>query len=294
MPDVVSGNATLQRRESHPQRRRLQQRESGTASWSPIPATSASCKSQNPGAGTYVHAEYADPRQYRRSRLTWRLAVGNSVARTAALRSAGSLAVGAAAFAYGALVERNRFTVRQEHVPVLEPGHARSRVLHLSDLHMAPWQHRKQEWVRSLATLEPDLIVEHRRQPRPRRRHRGHRYALEPFRGMPGRLRQRLERLLRSAVQEPVAYFSGPSKHTPEAATARHGALRATTSTTLGWIDLNNAGARDRHRGLATRVLRRQRRRTAAGTGSTVCPALIDEMRENVGWQDDPSRPRSP
>jgi uncharacterized protein len=32
-------------------------------------------------------------------------------------------------------------------------------VLHLSDLHLTPYQHRKQEWVASLRTLEPDLVV---------------------------------------------------------------------------------------------------------------------------------------
>ena len=32
-------------------------------------------------------------------------------------------------------------------------------MLHLSDIHMTPSQSRKQEWVRSLADLEPDLVV---------------------------------------------------------------------------------------------------------------------------------------
>jgi predicted MPP superfamily phosphohydrolase len=33
-------------------------------------------------------------------------------------------------------------------------------VLHLSDLHLTPNQSRKREWVRSLAALEPDLVVD--------------------------------------------------------------------------------------------------------------------------------------
>jgi predicted MPP superfamily phosphohydrolase len=33
------------------------------------------------------------------------------------------------------------------------------RVLHLSDIHLTPGQSRKQEWLRSLADLEPDLVV---------------------------------------------------------------------------------------------------------------------------------------
>ena len=34
------------------------------------------------------------------------------------------------------------------------------RVLHLSDLHLTPWQRREREWVRGLAALEPDLVVD--------------------------------------------------------------------------------------------------------------------------------------
>ena len=44
-------------------------------------------------------------------------------------------------------------------MPVLPAGARPLRVLHLSDIHMTPSQSRKQEWVRSLADLEPDLVV---------------------------------------------------------------------------------------------------------------------------------------
>jgi predicted MPP superfamily phosphohydrolase len=44
-------------------------------------------------------------------------------------------------------------------VPVLTPGERDVRVLHVSDLHLTPGQGRKIEWVRSLAALEPDLVV---------------------------------------------------------------------------------------------------------------------------------------
>ena len=40
------------------------------------------------------------------------------------------------------------------------PGAAPLRVLHVSDLHLAPYQHRKVAWVRSLQSLEPDLVVD--------------------------------------------------------------------------------------------------------------------------------------
>ncbi len=45
-------------------------------------------------------------------------------------------------------------------VPVLEAGERDLRVLHVSDLHLVPTQRRKIEWVRSLAALEPDLVID--------------------------------------------------------------------------------------------------------------------------------------
>ena len=45
-------------------------------------------------------------------------------------------------------------------VPLLPAGHAPLKVLHLSDIHMAPDQRAKQEWLRGLADLEPDLVVD--------------------------------------------------------------------------------------------------------------------------------------
>jgi predicted MPP superfamily phosphohydrolase len=71
----------------------------------------------------------------------------------------GLAAVGAAGIAY-AHVETKLFTVRHVTVPVLEPHEPDLRVLHLSDLHLTPSQHLKIEWVRSLARLEPDLVID--------------------------------------------------------------------------------------------------------------------------------------
>ncbi|MGY1591019.1 metallophosphoesterase [Geodermatophilus sp. SYSU D00708] len=69
------------------------------------------------------------------------------------------VASGAAGVAYASLYERNRWTLRRFDVPVLPPGSAPLSVLHLSDLHMTAPQRSKQEWVASLAELEPDLVV---------------------------------------------------------------------------------------------------------------------------------------
>jgi predicted MPP superfamily phosphohydrolase len=66
---------------------------------------------------------------------------------------------GAAALAYGGVIERNAFTLRRFEVPVLTPGSAPLRVLHVSDLHITAKQHRKHEWIRGLSRLRPDLVV---------------------------------------------------------------------------------------------------------------------------------------
>ncbi len=68
-------------------------------------------------------------------------------------------ATGTALTAYAAW-EARQYTLRRVTVPVLPPGRRPLRVLHLSDVHMTPGQRRKQEWLRSLAGLRPDLVVD--------------------------------------------------------------------------------------------------------------------------------------
>ena len=75
--------------------------------------------------------------------------------RTAAV---GALA-GASAFAWSTLVEVRWFALRHAEIPVLPAGHEPLKVLHLTDLHLTPGQRRKQDWLRDLASLEPDLVV---------------------------------------------------------------------------------------------------------------------------------------
>ncbi|MCW2801431.1 MAG: Metallophosphoesterase, partial [Aeromicrobium sp.] len=69
--------------------------------------------------------------------------------------------VGAAAagLAYASIYEVRAFTLREVTVPVLAAGSEPLRILHLSDTHMTPSQHKKQRWLRSLASLEPDLVI---------------------------------------------------------------------------------------------------------------------------------------
>jgi predicted MPP superfamily phosphohydrolase len=149
------------------------------------------------------------------------------------------VAAGAAAFAYGSLVERTRWTLRRVEVPVLPPGAEPIRVLHLSDLHMAPWQRDKQEWVRSLAELQPDLIVDTGDNLGHERGIEGIRRAFEPFRGIPGVFVNGSNDYFGPQLKNPFAYFTGPSRISTTAARLDIGELHAFFAD-LGWRDLDN------------------------------------------------------
>lgn len=76
------------------------------------------------------------------------------------LAAAGAVAGLAAGGLAWALVEARMYTVREVTVPVLPPGSDPVRLLHVSDLHLVPSQTRKRAWVRDLAHLEPDVVID--------------------------------------------------------------------------------------------------------------------------------------
>ncbi|KQX61669.1 metallophosphoesterase [Angustibacter sp. Root456] len=75
----------------------------------------------------------------------------------AALGGLGGLGL---AFVAGCVVESRAYTLRRFELPVLPAGTPTLRVLHLSDLHLTDRQRLEREWVRGLAALEPDLVVD--------------------------------------------------------------------------------------------------------------------------------------
>ena len=181
---------------------------------------------------------------------------------------------------YAIAIERRAYRVRREVVPVLSPGADPIRVLHLSDLHLAPWQHDKVAWVRSLASLHPHLIVN-------TGDNLGHPdalpalvEALSVFDEVPGVFVHGSNDYFAPTPKNPLGDLTGPS--TGETATASRmdiDALEALLRDRLGWIDLNNAvgrliinrsivefmGTNDAHRGW-DRLDR--------------LPALVDGVRE--------------
>jgi predicted MPP superfamily phosphohydrolase len=64
-----------------------------------------------------------------------------------------------AAVGYAAVVERNAFVLRRHTVPVLPEGARPLRLLHISDAHLTPGRTRLRRWISSLASLQPDLVV---------------------------------------------------------------------------------------------------------------------------------------
>ncbi|MFB9621067.1 metallophosphoesterase [Brooklawnia cerclae] len=60
---------------------------------------------------------------------------------------------------FGAWVEARAFIVRRVEVPVLPAGQRELRVLHISDMHLMPYQHRKIDFLADLGGLRPDLVV---------------------------------------------------------------------------------------------------------------------------------------
>lgn len=153
-------------------------------------------------------------------------------------------AVGVAAATWGIGIERYLFTVREVTASALSPGSTPIRVLHISDAHMAPWQHRKQDWLASLAQLKPDLIVNTGDNVGHRDGLVGIRRAFDALRGIPGVFVHGSNDISGPAPRNPLRYFSGPSKRHRAAALVDTAAMDTYFTQDLGWIDLNNAAKR--------------------------------------------------
>jgi uncharacterized protein len=159
---------------------------------------------------------------------------------------AGRALAGTALAAAGALtwatVEARWYTLREVTVPVLPPGQQPLRILHLSDLHLTPGQHRKVDWVRDLATLDADLVVD-----------TGDNWAavdamptllraLEPHLARPGAFVWGSNDFFAPSPKNPARYLLPDARTTPAAPPVelpwRELGRRFTSA---GWVDLTNA-----------------------------------------------------
>ncbi|KGM13866.1 metallophosphoesterase [Cellulomonas bogoriensis] len=161
-------------------------------------------------------------------------------ARTAGRLLGAAALTGAAALAWG-VVERGLYTLREVTVPVLPPGAEPLRVLHISDLHLTPFQDDKIAWVRDLAGLEPDLVVDtgdNMAHPDvlPSLLH-----ALDPLLGVPGAFVMGSNDYYAPAPKNPLRYLT--HRNTPPQTAPENplpaGELAAAMRM-AGWIDLTN------------------------------------------------------
>lgn len=161
--------------------------------------------------------------------------------RTLGTSIAAAAGLGLAGLAYAGLVERNLFTLRRFDLPVLPPGATPVRVLQVADIHLVPGQERKIAWIRSLARLEPDLVVNtgdnlshHEAVPHVLR-------ALAPLLDRPGLFVLGSNDRYAPIAKNPALYLT--SRH----AAPRPDRARLPTAelvagmTAAGWTDLDNA-----------------------------------------------------
>jgi predicted MPP superfamily phosphohydrolase len=151
-------------------------------------------------------------------------------------------AVGAGGLAYASLIERNAFTLRRASVPVLPPGSASLRVLHISDIHLVPRQSRKIEWIRQLAALDPDLVINTGDNLADLQAVPALLRALEPLLAVPGVFVLGSNDYFAPTIKNPGLYL------TSEPARANESIPLPTADlvdgfTNAGWADLSNARA---------------------------------------------------
>ncbi|HWK91722.1 MAG TPA: metallophosphoesterase [Luteimicrobium sp.] len=181
---------------------------------------------------------------------------------TAGRRALGALGLVAGTAAAGlgyALWEARQYTLRDRTVPVLPPGQPDLTILHFSDLHLVPTQADKVAWVRDLASLRPDFVVDtgdnmaHRDALGPLL------HALEPLLGTPGAFVMGSNDYYAPVPKNPARYLKrdarkGPVVNPPNLPAA----ALAAALTGAGWKDLTNrrdvAVLDDRPAGAARRI----------------------------------------
>jgi len=160
-----------------------------------------------------------------------------------ALKALGAAALGA--LAWGTLVEPRLFTLRRHTLPLLAQGSRPLRVLQLSDLHLAPWQRQKIEWVRRLPQLRPDLVVLTGDLLGHVEARGALLHALRPFAeaGIPGVFVHGSNDYYGPTPKNPFKYLQAPSRLSTRRTDIDNAALTRGL-VELGFTDLNNSAAR--------------------------------------------------
>ncbi len=130
---------------------------------------------------------------------------------------------------------------------MLPPGSPDVRILHISDLHLTPTQSKKMDWVRSLADLEPDFVVNTGDNMAHREVLPAIQHALEPLLKVPGAFAMGSNDYYAPMPRNPINYLlppkaDDPDKKPPELPWRE----LALTMTGAGWHDLTNTRATQR------------------------------------------------
>ena len=149
--------------------------------------------------------------------------------------------LGAGALAYAHL-ETTRFTLRREVIPTLAGGQRDLRILHISDLHMIPGQHRKREWVQSLIALSPDAVVATGDFLSHENGIPSALEALSPLLELPGAFVLGSNDYYSPKPINPAKYLSGPSSLEPHRKMLDWEPL-AEGLAQFGWLDLTNSAS---------------------------------------------------
>src|SRR4051812_7656623 len=145
-----------------------------------------------------------------------------------------------AAFVAGCVAESRAYVLRRAVVPVLAPGTPSLRVLHLSDLHLTPGQRLERQWVRGLAALEPDLVVDTGDNLAHPDAVPSVLHALEPLLERPGVFVLGSNDYFGPLPKNPLRYFV-PSHRARRLTGARLPTDRLVAGLTdAGWLDLDN------------------------------------------------------
>lgn len=155
----------------------------------------------------------------------------------------GGAALGAACLCWAAGYEVRAFRLRRFEVPVLAPGQRPLRVLHFSDLHLVPDQKRKREWLRALAGLEPDLVID-------TGDNIAHQEAVPALLDALGPLLERPGAFVMGSNDYYAPMLKNPARYLMPAREVQPGKKRLPTEDlregllAAGWLDLDNARGR--------------------------------------------------
>ena len=162
-----------------------------------------------------------------------------------ALRALGAVTAAGAAGIGWALFEARWYALRQAEVPILSPGAADIRVLHVSDLHLMPNQEAKRRWIRRLVYFDPHLIINTGDNMAHPDALAGVIDALGPFMVRPGAFVMGSNDFYAPQPKNPARYLRAPTGFKADNHPNHDipGDDLAQAFSAAGWHDLNNARA---------------------------------------------------